>query len=53
MATLRSPRSIGYQKLENEQVTDLIRVTGARFLFGAYHFLEHWDRVVVVKEPAD
>jgi len=44
--------TVRYTKFENEKVTDLIRVTGARLLFGTYYFIEHGERLVVVKEPA-
>jgi hypothetical protein len=44
--------AVRYAKMEKEQETDVIRITGAKLLLGTYYFLEHEDRLVVIREPA-
>jgi hypothetical protein len=44
--------TVRYAKWEQEKEVDVLRVTGAKLLFGTYYFIEHEDRIVVAREPA-
>lgn len=44
--------TVRYSRWEKERELDIMKITGAKLLFGTYYVIEHEDRIVVAREPA-